>query len=117
MKRDNVSSVKSMRKKSRVHRKEKRKTMKEGLSSITHAAQESYNEPFPFLSGTPEPFGPNGQAKRPKLFYDNTDKMPLETAETRNYGPTPDRINKEAPVSPKIYKLNKSSDELTPLNM
>ena len=42
MKRDNASSVKSMRKKSRIHRKEKRKTIKEGLSSITHPAQESY---------------------------------------------------------------------------
>ena len=83
--------------------------MKEGLSSINHAAQESYYEPGPVV--------PNGQAERPKLFYGNTDKMPLETAETRNYGPTPDRINKEAPVSPKIYKLDKSSDELTPLNM
>ena len=60
---------------------------------------------------------PKGQAERPKPFYRNTDKMPLETAETRNYGPTPDGINKEAPVSPKIYKLDKSSDELTPLNM
>ena len=41
----------------------------------------------------------------------------METAETRNYGPSPDKTNKEAPVSPKIYKLDKSADELTPLNM
>ena len=71
----------------------------------------------PLLSGTLGPVVPNGQAERPKLLYDNTYQMPLEAAETRNYGPTPDRINKEAPVSPKIYKLDKSSDELTPLNM
>ena len=43
--------------------------------------------------------------------------MPLETAETRNYGPPADQTNKEAPVSPKIYKLDKDTDELTPLNM
>ena len=43
MKRHNASSVKSMRKKSRIHRKEKRKTVKEKSSSITDAAQDSYH--------------------------------------------------------------------------
>ena len=44
--------------------------------------------------------------------------MPLETAETRNYGPeTASKNQGEISVSPKIYKLDKASDELTPLNM
>ena len=51
-------------------------------------------------------------------IYDDNGKMPLETAETRNYGPeTASKNQQQSSVSPKIYKLDKASDELTPLNM
>ena len=41
----------------------------------------------------------------------------METAESRNYGPKAGTKPGELLVSSIIYKLDKKSDELTPLNM
>ena len=43
--------------------------------------------------------------------------MPMETAESRNYGPNAGAKPGELFVSSIIYKVDKDSDELTPLNM
>ena len=43
--------------------------------------------------------------------------MPLETAEAKNYGPKAEPKNGELLDSSIIYKVDKNSDESTPLKM